>query len=195
MPVEIDIDDLPDEETSTAPVAVEESLPEEKVEEPDVLEVLEPSAEPREVTLDWAEHKRTYHQKPLAYFRKMEFFSLLGRTIDAAMEGEDGLRVNTLLGSVPTSVSDIGDLDSFLNLVAKVASYAPDFLKESYILWLDVPKSERAWARDALDTIDDNEGEAILNTFIDQNWESLESFFGDRANRVAKRIQARRKRG
>jgi hypothetical protein len=162
--------------------------------EVDILDVLEPNAEPREVKLTHAGHERVYLQKPLAYFRKMEFFGLLGRTIDQAMEGEDGLRVNTLFNAVPTSVSDVNDLDGFLSLVAKIAAYAPDFLKEAYLLWLDVPKAERAWARDALDYLTDQDGEDILNTFIDQNWTALESFFGERAARVAKRVQARRKK-
>src|ERR1044072_7212406 len=151
MPVEINVEDLPDEDevVEAAPVAVEEPVAEAQ-EEPDVLEILEPQTEPREVKLSYGGRDATYLQKPLAYFRKMEFFSLLGRTIDVAMEGDDGLRVNTLLGALPSSVTDIADLDSFLSLVAKIASYAPDFLKESYLLWLDLPKSERAWARDAL---------------------------------------------
>jgi hypothetical protein len=199
MANEIDIDDIPEDDAPTAPVAVAEPpAPEpepvpEKEEELDVLNVLEPNVEPREVTLRHAGHERVYVQKPLAYFRKMEFFGLLGKTIDEAMEGDDGLRVNSLFGAVPTSVTEVTDLDGFLALVAKIASHAPDFLKEAYLLWLDVPKTERPWARDALDYVTDQEGEDILNTFIDQNWESLESFFGERAQRVLKRIQARRK--
>jgi hypothetical protein len=180
------------------PVATEPAA-EEKKDEPDVLEVLEPSVEPVEVTLVHAGHERVYIQGPLSYFRKMEFFGLVGKTIDHAMEGEDGLTVNSLFGSTPTSVGDLSmgdfaDLDSFMSLVAKIAAYSEDFLKQCYLVWLNVPKTERSWAREALDSLSDDDGEEIIARFVDQNWEALERFFTERLPRLGKRVAARRKK-
>lgn len=192
---------VPDEPHPDAPPAeLEADEDEEKVEEVDVLHVLEPREEHRPCVLVYSGASRSYIQKPLSYFRKMEFFGVVGSTIDTAMEGDDGLTVNALFGAnTPTSVGDLsaadfGDLDSFMALVAKVAHYAPEFLKDCYVVWLDVPKSERAWAREALDYIDDDEGQEIIETFVDQNWEAIERFFNERLPALGQRVQARRKK-
>lgn len=184
-------------EDVAAPSAATEEIPIES--QDDILDVLEPNAEPREVKLTYGGVEKSYLQAPLTYFRKMEFFGLVGRTLDYAMEGEDGLTVNRLFDSNPTSVSDIsaadfGDLDSFLSLVSKVAHYAPDFLKDCYVIWLNVPKAERPWAREALEDISDDEGEAIIVTFVDQNWEDIERFFVERLPAIARRVQRLRKK-
>jgi hypothetical protein len=166
---------------------------------PDVVHILEPRYEQAEVILRNNGHAQKYVQKPMSYFGKMEFMSLVGRTLDEAMKGEDGLRVNSLFESTPSSVSDLNagdfeDLDSFLGLVSKVARYAPDFLKDCYLIWLSVPKSQRVWAREALDNLGDDEGVEIIERFIDQNWEALEHFFTVQVSRVMRRVAERRKK-
>lgn len=165
----------------------------------DVLHVLEPLHEPVDVALTYDGITKEYVQKPLSFFSKMEFMRLVGTTLDEAMKGEDGLNVNTLLGDnmevSSLNAGDFADLDSFLNMVAKVARYAPDFLKECYLVWLDVPKKERNWAREALNQIDDETGFEIIERFIDQNWEALESFFVDKIGRLFKRVADQRKKG
>jgi hypothetical protein len=124
---------------------------------------------------------------------------LVGRTLDEAMSGEDGLTVNSIFGSdTPTTVgelsaTDFGDLDSFLALAAKVANYAPEFLRDCYIIWLDVPKRERPWAREALENLDDDEGINIIEVFIDQNWKAIERFFTERIRDLANRVANQRK--
>lgn len=169
------------------------------IESDDVLDTLEPRVEPRDVILKYGDLEITYLQKPLTYFRKMEFFGLLGRTLDSAMSGDDGLTVNEIFGTGATTVTDmanmgLGNLDGFMAAAAKVASYAPDFFKEAYIILLNVPKQERPWAREALESLEDEEGELILETFIDQNWEAIERFFTERVPALVKRVQARRKK-
>lgn len=167
--------------------------------EEDILHILEPRHEPAEIILVHNGHTRRYLQKPLSYFNKMEFMGLVGKTLDAAMKGDGGLSVNNLFdsGPTPTSMSDLtagdfADLDSFLSLVSKIAGYAPDFLKECYLIWLSVPKAERAWARDALDTITDEQGFEIIERFIDQNWEALEGFFLEQVPKLFRRVASHR---
>lgn len=190
----------PDVEEVSAPLGEPVAVAEPVEEKEDVLHAIVPNDEPKEVVLTLDGADRTYVQAPLKYFRKMEFFGLVGRTIDEAMSGEDGLTVNSIFGAnTPTSVgelaaSDFGDLDSFLALVAKIANYAPDFLKDCYVIWLDVPKRERVWAREALDNLEDEAGLAIIETFIDQNWDSIERFFTERIRSVANRVSNLRKK-
>lgn len=181
-----------------APVDVKGVKEDEKTE--DILHIIEPRHEPVDIVLSHKGVSKTYRQKPLTYFRKMQFFQLVGRTLDEAMRGDDGLNVNSIFSSGPQSVTDLAaedfsDLNSFLNLVAKIAHYAPDFLKECYLVWLAVPaeKNERAWARDALDEIDEELGFEIIERFIDQNWEALEGFFTERVPSLLKRIGDHRK--
>lgn len=181
-------------------VVVEEApeVVDEKVEEKeDILHIIEPKHEPVDVVLSFGGHTRTYTQKPLTYFKKMEFFQLVGRTLDEAMKGDDGLNVNSIFGG-PQSVTDLStedfaDLDSFLNMVAKIARYAPEFLKECYLVWLGIPKAERVWAREALDEIDEEIGFEIIERFIDQNWEALEGFFSERVPSLLQRVAKHRK--
>lgn len=196
-PEQVEVDQVQEDQQSDSPEL--EVQVDEKEEDVDVLNVLEPRSEHRPCTLVYGGATTSYTQRPLSYFKKMEFFGLVGSTIDKAMEGDDGLTVNALFGTTPTSVGDLtsadfGDLDSFMALVAKVAHYAPDFLKECYLIWLDVPKKERAWAREALDLIDDDEGQEIIETFVDQNWEAIERFFTERLQALGQRVQARRKK-
>lgn len=178
-----------EETPAVDPEAIKESP---KETEEDVQNIIEPRANPRVQALKYSGSEREYIQRPLTLFRKLEFFGLVGETIDAAMEGQDGLRINDIFGGDGVSVG-IGDLDSFLSAAAKVAHYAPDFLKDCYLIWLDVPKEEKLWAKDALDTLSDEDGIEIIETFIDQNWESIERFFTERLRSLGKRVQNRRK--
>lgn len=168
-----------------------------EIDEPeDVIHILEPRHDHAPVTLRHGGYTQTYTQKPLTYFGKMEFMSLVGKTLDEAMKGEDGLRLNTLLDTANVTElnsGDFEDLDSFLALVSKVAAYAPDFLRDCYLIWLAVPKGQRVWAREALDNLEDEEGIQIIERFIDQNWEALESFFVVQIRRLIKRVAGHRK--
>lgn len=166
-----------------------------KKEEPkvDVVDVIEPKVEPKARLLVFDTETRSFTQASLSFFNKTKFMGLVGETLDAAMK--EGLSVNDVLeGGQLSQITNVTDIDSFMRLVSKVARYAPDFLKDCYLLWLNVPAGERDWARDALDNISDDEGIDIIETFIDQNWGALESFFLEKLAQIAKRVaQAREK--
>jgi hypothetical protein len=174
------------------PVPAPDTGTDNKKEAENVLEVLESKTEPVDVTLEYNGATATYTQKPLTYFRKMEFFSLVGETLDEAMEGENGLTVNSLLGG-DIGATDFSDLDSFMALVAKIAHYVPNFLKDAYIVILNIPKAERKWAREALDNLNDEEGLDIAERFVDQNWESINSFFRERLPALIQKVQDKQK--
>jgi hypothetical protein len=170
--------------------------------------VISPKAEPK----TWAFHsgkeenntliEREYIQRPLSYFGKMQFFSLVGEVIDKAMAGENGLRISSLFempgGGATLSSNDFRDAETFLQAVGKLLVYAPDFLQKSYCIWLNIPEHERDWAMAVMEQppeeggLSDDQGIEIIEIFIDQNWEALEGFFRDKIGQVRDRIQARR---
>lgn len=165
----------------------------------DIIDKIVPQTDPVDVTLEYNGQTKTYTQKTLKYFRKIQFFSLVGTTINEIMEGPDGVNIDAIFGDgSPTSVddfrtSDLGELGTFVNAIAQVAGHAPEFLKKCYLIWLNVPEDEKPWAELALEEIDDDLGEQIIITFIDQNYKALEDFFTKRPQKVAERIQNLRK--
>lgn len=195
------------DETPSAPTAVAEPpAPEQAVDTdktqdkgPEVpeMEQIEPSDEPKEWMLALNGQAAMYTQAPLSFFRKIEFFSLVGDTLSQAMEGDDGLTVVGMLNSIGGGTSpslepqDLKDADSFVAGLAKLTAHVPNFLKDCYCIWLNVPKKERAWAREALDHLSDAEGIEIIETFIDQNADALEDFFRETAPRLARKAAQR----
>jgi hypothetical protein len=157
----------------------------------------------------------TYVQRPLSYFAFLEFTGLIARKIDEAMSGPEGLTIQQVMDSTQSAMPYIVDgsrieaaveqkkfdgIDSFIQGIAKLAGYVPDVIEECQFIWLRVPRRERVflreiWGRSAEEggmTADD--GEEMLVTFIDQNYEELETFFVQRLPRMLKRTQAARAR-
>ena len=155
--------------------------------------------------------KRTYIQKPLSYLAFAEFTGLLGRKLAEAMRGPDGLSLDRLTpggASIPLefndgriSLSDTEDdlIDPIIQGVAKLATYVPDLLGEAQCIWLRVPRSERGllvdiWSR----PVDEggmsmDQGEEMLEIFIEQNYDDLNSFL-KRYARVSETVKKVRKR-
>ena len=179
--VEDEVEDVP------TPVAAEKPQ--------EIVEKIVPQVDPVERTLTYEGVDRVYTQRPLSYFGKISFFGLVGETFEEILDGPDGVNLDSIFGDVaPNSVDDfraseLGELSTFVSAVAKIARYAPDFVKDAYLIILNVPHNEKAFAREALDSIDDDTGEDILVTFIDQNVKELESFFTERLPKILGRAQ------
>jgi hypothetical protein len=168
------------------------------------IEVIIPQIDPKTWVLSLEDgdeiEEREFVQKPLTYFDKIKYFGMVGQTLDAILAVDSGITLNTLLSGSSTQfdannpmASLAGqDMDSFIGLLIRMAGFAPDFLKKSYLIWLGVPMNEREWADQALDSIDDEMGVQILETFVDQNWEAVEDFFTKYARRVWARVQKAR---
>lgn len=197
--------------------AVEETPEAEEAEVEDVVGTLVPRSEPRTWEIkqldpdvkEKGESKvvasETYVQKPLSFFGKIELFALLSETIDDAMSGPEGASLSNLLegprirgGQLDTA--DIVDADAFVKTITKLARHSPEMLQDAYAIILGVPGEERAWFKYVITGpadrggLADEEGFEILETFIDQNWEALQSFFGDRISQLVKRGQAKQKK-
>ena len=191
--------------SSSVPATVDQDADETQ----DVIDTIQPKAEPKSWTLREYNEKgevtteRTYVQRPLNFFGKMNFFSLAGEVIDKSLSGDDGLRLSALFempGDGRTmSASDFRDADTFVQGVGKILTYAPDFLEKSYVIWLGVPDYEVEWAKAVMKQpadrggLSDDDGVEIIEVFIDQNWESLETFFREKIGSLRDRIQSHRK--
>ncbi len=171
----------------------EEKLNKEVEEVETLVDLVKPKTDPQKVTLWLDDEEKEYTQKPLSYFGKLEFFSTLAEAVDVALQ--TGLSVNSIVDIAPSGLGqgDFADADSFMMGVAKLAKYAPSILKDCYCIWLGVPFDERAWAKDAMENLTDEEGVAIVETFIDQNYEAIESFFRKKLGGLWKKIQEAQK--
>lgn len=151
------------------------------------------------------QYERTYVQKPLGFIRKFRFFGHLGATIRAAVATSGEGAVSDLLGGATSireraqqlSSTDVRDAEQFLNLASSLLVYVPDFLETAYCDWLGVPIEDRddvkmimSWPADE-GGLSDEDGVAIINTFMDQNWEHLRDFFGVHLRGVLENVQTK----
>jgi hypothetical protein len=146
------------------------------------LEVLESSVAPRLWVFNDGQTEKTYEQKPLTWFGKIEFFSLLGDAVDGLSTEERPLNLGELLGGEATT-------DSFVAVLSRIAGQAPEVLQEAYCIWLNVPRGERDWAKWTMEqNMTDEEGMEVIDRFVDQNAEALQSFFGEKGQSLMKKI-------
>ena len=139
---------------------------------------------------------RTYVQKPLSFFGKTEFVRLISHAIDNAMKGEDGLSITKLMGV--TSMQELTSADIFVRALVRLAENTPDLLKDVYMISLNVPRHERDIVSQIFDMpaeedgtggLSDEDGIAIMNTFVEQNAKALMGFFRDEMPKVVERTQ------
>lgn len=174
----------------------------------EVLDQIQPSKEWHTWTLGTGDSKREYIQKPLGYMKKMQLFSLTGATIRQALAtGGDGA-LSDILGGTGSlqergkqlTSQDFRDTESFISLVASLATWAPEFLEQAYCIVLNVPLNEREWARSMMDQnhedggFSDEDGFQIINVFIEQNWQAILDFFGVHLKSVIQTVQDQQKK-
>lgn len=198
----------PTSEVEKLPPTVDQSADPEshkngKVEETeDVLDVLQPRAEQKTWKFGPEGMQQTYVQKPLSFIGKMQWFSLIGEVLDRAMGGDNPLTVGNLLSGPgmrggALNPSDFRDADTFVHAVGKLVRYAPDFLLDSFCIWLNVPSHEHELAKHLMQQspeeggLSDEDGLEIIERFIDQNYDAIDSFFRDKLGLLQKRVQQR----
>lgn len=147
--------------------------------EPDVIDVLEPKIQNYVVTLPKSEdgEELIFVQKPLSFFGKMEFFSVLGGAVDKALN--EGLSIGDLFDT-PTekNVDSFREADLFVKAVLKLVKDAPDLLLNLYSVILAVPRTQREYVQYRMEeSLSDEDGVAILEHFVDQNWDVMADFF------------------
>lgn len=187
-----------------APAAAPTPPPTEAEKVDDLIETVAPSAAVREQrifvlddTSPYNGFDRTYTQKPLSFFGKTEFVRLIGRAIDNALSGDDGVSITQLVGV--GNLNDLTTTDVFIKALARLAEYAPDLLKQSYMISLGVPRHERDVVSNILDMsndpesgggLSDDDGFAIMETFVAQNAKTLADFFTVRLRKIVEQTTA-----
>lgn len=146
------------------------------------LDILEPKSENKPWNFNDGSIERTYVQKPLTWFGKIEFFSLIGDAVDNLSTEEKPLNLIELFSGTAT-------VDSFVAVIARIAGQAPETLQEAYCIFLHVPRGEREWAKYVMEEqLSDDDGMDIMERFVDQNAEALQSFFGEKGQTLLKKI-------
>lgn len=164
--------------------------------------------------------ERTYVQKGIPWFGKIELYGILGQAVKVVLEGDNPLGVGSLLGIAKDPQQMISDLvgnlpgaesipgqegetdaememeaGKMLAALAQVVSMAPQLLEQAYCIALSIPKTHRVWAIEwAFPNMDDEMGKDILHTFIAQNWGVLEDFFAHEIKKIIRRIVQERRR-
>jgi hypothetical protein len=185
---------------SVKPEPSQNSTPKADVKEEDILDILIPKADPKTWVIGKGDYERTYIQKPLSFIAKMQWFSLVGDVLDKALSGPDGMSLGNLFnapGGGQLGAADFREADTFVQAVGKLLAVAPDFLVNSYCIWLNVPDFERGVVAEIMmlpadeGGLSDEQGIEIIEVFIDQNYEALDTFFREFLGRLQKRVQQR----
>jgi hypothetical protein len=193
------VEEVDHTESADEPDAAPET--EQKAED-DVLDTLVPKADPKVWEVGPQGHAREYVQKPLSFIGKMQWFALVGDVLDKAMSGPNGISLNSLFDTPQgrdgqLTVDDFRDADLFVHAVGKLLAVAPDFLVKSYAIWLNVPDYEREIVAAMMKLpedeggLNDDDGMEMIEVFIDQNFEALRRFFGEKIGGIQKRIAAK----
>lgn len=199
---EIDVD--PNEALTQAQSGEEQTTAAQEPEKEDVVDILEPKAEPRTWQFGPKDMPLEYTQRPLSFLGKMQWFSLVGDVLDKSMSGPNGVSVNELLSGPGDrtgnfSLADFRDADQFVRALGKLVVYAPDFIEKSFCIWLGVPDYQRTVVIEVMQRheteggLSDDQGLEIIEVFIDQNYDALADFFGGRVGRLRQRVEQRMK--
>lgn len=134
----------------------------------------------------------TFSQKPLGFMGKIKLFSVLSKTVNKVLE--QNVSITELLDgpgsdSLPLSGDSMKEADQFIKTLTKVLEYAPEALEDIFCVILNVPNSQQEYVKARLDEeLTDEQGFAVLNTFVDQNWEILHDFFTGKGMNLFKKI-------
>lgn len=184
------------------------------------LRKLEPIDEPISWTigqpLEMDGNKDTYSiylQDKLNWMPRQKFFALVTKTMSNAIKeaGSDASQMAEVFGGEGSIIErgrrlsqrDFTDAASFFTLAMELVSYSPQFLVDCYVIWLEVPRDERRWARDRFSEpwnpakgqwgLKDEDHEKLIATFIDQNYEDIRRFFVVTLPGIARRVSLHEK--
>lgn len=201
-------------------IATDDRAAEELIEEAEeAMEILEPLVEAKRWVIGKPPEQggksteySVYTQMPLGYMARNRMFSLIGRTMSAAikstggsvggMEDVFGAGGGTLIERGRRLGSrDFQDASQFFSLAMELVGYAPDFLDDFYCIALEVPIGERGWFREVIEQphrpdddkwgLAEDDGLEMIEIFIDQNYEDIRRFFTERLPRIGRRAAQR----
>jgi hypothetical protein len=173
-------------------------------EDEDVLDTIVPKADPRVWVIGVEPNQRRYVQKPMSFIQKMQWFSLIGDALDRAMSGPGGISINSLFEAPgrpgQLKASDFRNADTFVHAIGKLLAAAPNFLVKSYCIWLNVPDYDQEIVGDMMAApedeggLGDDAGMEMIEVFLDQNYDALASFFGEKVGLLQQRVEVLNKK-
>ena len=142
---------------------------------------------------------KTFTQKPLSFFGKLEFGKEVGAALKEVVEGDEGVKIADVFGLQGATVNDLSNADFMLRAIMQLSVHVPDLLKKIFMLSLNVPQYEQPIVSVILDQphdddtgeggLSDEDGIAILNTFVDQNAKAIADFFRVEMPKLVKSVQ------
>jgi hypothetical protein len=142
--------------------------------------------------------ERDFIQKPLSFIgrpsgsRSWEACSTMRSLV------LKGISLNSLFDTPVRGGSmrpeDFKDADMFVQAVGKLLRVAPNFLVESYCIWLGVPDYDRTIVGEMMALpedeggLSDEQGMKIIEVFLDQNYQALADFFSKRLSSLQARV-------
>ena len=150
-----------------------------------------------------------YVQQPLGWMARSRFFALISSALSRAIRASGGevAGMGDIFGNEGGTIRQRGerlmardwqDASTFMALAAELTAYVPDLMIEFYLIWLQVPTSERNFAKIVFEQprdpernlwgFTDDEHRMIIGTFIDQNYDSLREFFTVDLPAIARRV-------
>lgn len=146
----------------------------------------------REQHLKYLDFEKTYKQSKLSFFGKLELSRIVGKALGQAAEGGLGLRELA-------QDANLNNVDGIMKVFASVAEHVPDLWLNIYMLALGVTDIEKPLVKEILTQshdeetgeggLSDEDGIAIMETFIDQNGKALRDFFRDALPKLWTRFQ------
>jgi hypothetical protein len=181
----------PDPEPEPQPEAKAEPTPDEIEAEKRAEEskVILPDDNPR----TWTIGQNQYVQRQLSFVRRLEFFAVVARALKSSLDqGGIGLLSDLLGGgsiaqrASQLTSSDLGEAMEFVQMAASLVEYAPHLITDCFCVWLNVPDIQRGWVKaawagdleeDGIQALTDDEAKEMIELFIVQNWEAIQTFF------------------
>lgn len=158
-----------------------------------VIDIIEPVAKEFTFVLgEGGDDPITIVQKPLTFFGKIELFSVLSVSLNKVLD--KGVSIGELLDvpesdSLPISGDASKEADIFIKSITQVLQYAPEALGDIFCVILAVPRNNRDEFKVRLEEdLSDDQAFAVLNTFVDQNWEILVDFFTGKGLQLFQKI-------
>lgn len=168
-----------------------------KPEDDDALDLFEPRMEPVERRLGpLGDNRIVLFQKPLSFLGRWEWYALMGKAISDLMDSEKGVTLAQLLDSIGISPGQTVDeqmsqAEVLIRGFARLSEVAPDLITDCFMIWLNVPMTQREGVRRLMALpvdeggFDDDTGFDIIECFIEQNAVEILAFFSDRLPQLA----------
>lgn len=154
-----------------------------------------------------------YVQQPLGYIATLRFYGLVGKNVAEAVKAGGVVDLGEAFTNSNGNVQDrakqiieqsFNDAGSFAALLFQLIAYSPNFILEFYCISLDIPVDERKWAKQVMEQpwrpeenkwgLKREQGQEIIERFVDQNYDEVRDFFGDLFRNVSKRVRKNEKR-